>query len=367
MVSEQNQIAVGADRATDPAIRTFETLDGLRGVAAIAVVIWHLKVDSFMTSAYLAVDLFFILSGFVIAYRYENKLLGPMVGSRFMTMRMIRLYPLYLLGSIIGASWKLRGILMRSAHRLPGLIEWGKHVGLAIAMLPNLLTKGLVYPFNIPAWSLFYEVIVNAIYGFTRRRTTNAVLAVIILLSAMALAWAVLVYGNMRFTVRMPEFLIGAFRALFGFYVGIALFRLREAGRLPEWRIPPILIAVLLILFLSIPRTGPAAPWLTLAVVFIAFPLLVIAALSNEPSGVLARVFAYLGLLSFPLYAIHRPIISIIHHYGHVLHLGVWPTSIAAVAISMGLSALALRYYDKPVRHQLTRVLMRPAAKAVPA
>lgn len=359
LVGQDSTIIAGADRASDPSIRTFETLDGLRGVAAVAVVIWHLPGAKLLNSAYLAVDLFFILSGFVIAYRYEERLLSNFTGRRFLVMRLIRLYPLYLLGSLIGALWKLWLVVGRHGGDVHRLFVWSKKLGRAILMLPDFWTHGLVYPFNIPAWSLFYEVIANAIYGFTARWTGNRVLAAIILLSAAALTWAVLVYGNMRFTVKMPEFLIGAFRASFGFYVGIALFRLREKGLLPNWRMPPVLIAVLLLLLLAIPRSGPIAPWLTLAVVFVAFPLLVVLALANEPSGVVAKLFSQLGLLSFPLYAIHRPLISIIEHYGRAFHLPHQLISTIVVSVCLALSWLAIQHYDKPVRHWLTAIAKR--------
>lgn len=85
----------------------FEILDGLRGIAAVAVVIFHFMEfavpdysKSFIAHAYLAVDFFFCLSGFVIAYAYDNKVqkLGAL---QFLKLRLIRLHPLVIIGSVL--------------------------------------------------------------------------------------------------------------------------------------------------------------------------------------------------------------------------------------------------------------------------
>ena len=355
-----DSIISGADRATDPAVRTFETLDGLRGVAALAVMFWHLPGNPIFHSGYLAVDLFFILSGFVIAYRYEARLTDNLDGRRFMMMRMIRLYPLYLLGSLIGAAWALIGFFVHD--ELSRVFGWLKRVGYTVLMIPDVWSGGAVYPFNYPAWSLFYEVFVNAIYGFTAH-VSNVVLTTIIAVSASILAVAVFYSGNMHFTIFMPEFLLGFLRASFGFYVGIAIYRMRERNLLPTWRVPPMLIAALLLVVLTIPREGPLAPWLTLAVVFVAFPLMVIVALHNEPKGLLARIFTLLGLLSFPVYAIHRPLFSIFWSAGDKLNISQDASSAIAIVASLVLSWMAMQFFDKPVRHWLTgraKKYMRP-------
>src|SRR5690349_1243138 len=86
----------------------FKILDGLRGIAALSVVIFHFMEiavpdyrKDFIAHAYLAVDFFFCLSGFVMAYAYDEKL--KKIGlKRFFTLRLIRLHPLVVIGSVIG-------------------------------------------------------------------------------------------------------------------------------------------------------------------------------------------------------------------------------------------------------------------------
>ena len=97
----------GADASIAPVrIRTFHTLDALRGVAAAAVLLFH---AAFMyaiappAEGQLAVDLFFVMSGFIIAYRYDRDFARGMAVSAFVRLRLVRLYPLFFLGLVLGA------------------------------------------------------------------------------------------------------------------------------------------------------------------------------------------------------------------------------------------------------------------------
>jgi peptidoglycan/LPS O-acetylase OafA/YrhL len=83
----------------------FNTLDGIRGLAAILVVIFH--AEQFFGArpfpkSYLAVDVFFLLSGAVVANAYEHRLQSDMSLARFTWLRIVRIYPLYLLGTVLG-------------------------------------------------------------------------------------------------------------------------------------------------------------------------------------------------------------------------------------------------------------------------
>src|ERR1700744_3037299 len=86
----------------------FEILDGLRGVAALAVVTFHFMEwvyfdysKNFIGHGFLAVDFFFCLSGFVIGYAYDDRI-GKMGILEFFKSRLIRLHPLVIIGSVIG-------------------------------------------------------------------------------------------------------------------------------------------------------------------------------------------------------------------------------------------------------------------------
>lgn len=355
---EMLKISDGAQRATDVRLRTFVTLDGLRGVAAITVVVWHLPGPRLLPSAYLAVDLFFMLSGFVLAYRYDGKLKDDRAARSFLLMRLIRLYPLYLVGSLLGLLgqlWMFGGVA--PTHAYAELAMQSLFAGVA---LPLISAHGLVFPLNVPAWSLFYEFLVNAVFGFTNRRIDRRALIAIIAVSGTLLAGLLAVVGHMQFTGQMPKFLFAGIRTVFGFYVGVLLFRLWDKDRLPLWKIPSSLLAIALVLLLAAPTAKPIGPVLTFLIVFTAFPLLLTIGLANEPQGALARFMSWLGLLSFPLYAVHYPILLFIER--------AWPDLAGAprAAVSLGASItvawLCLRLWDIPVRRMLGRALRHRAA-----
>ena len=88
----------------------YEILDGLRGVAAVMVIIFHLfeahaggsHLTQIINHGYLAVDFFFMLSGVVIGYAYDDRWNRMTVGT-FFKRRIIRLHPMVIMGSIVGA------------------------------------------------------------------------------------------------------------------------------------------------------------------------------------------------------------------------------------------------------------------------
>jgi peptidoglycan/LPS O-acetylase OafA/YrhL len=205
----------------------------------------------------------------------------------------------------------------------------------------------------VPAWSLFYEYVVNVLFGFANRQMGRRAVVAIVAGSGLLLVGLLATVGHLQFTGQMPKFLLGSVRTLFGFYVGVMLFRLWSKGRLPNWRIPPFVILVALALLLAAPSARPIGPILTFLIVFAAFPLLLVLGIENEPSGPLARLMSWLGILSFPLYAVHYPILSFLGH--------VWaqPPGLLRLSVSVAASVviawLCLKLWDAPIRARLTR------------
>src|SRR5437016_4136883 len=144
----------------------YVTLDGLRGVAALAVAILHTNINMgsapWLPHAYLAVDFFFVLSGFVVAFAYDQKLLTDMTFFGFMRVRLIRLSPMIVAGTILGAFY----LLMRT-HLEPGAIGYiAVAVLFGVLLLPLDLVVGTEqYPLNVPSWSLLFELISNVCYA----------------------------------------------------------------------------------------------------------------------------------------------------------------------------------------------------------
>ena len=160
----------------------YELLDGLRGVAALLVVIYHIfeglafaeatngagaGLITTLNHGHIAVDFFFILSGFVISYAYDDRWKTMSMGG-FFKRRLIRLHPMLVMGAIVGTITFFIG----------GFEKWdGTVTPTSWVMIAMLLTmfmipavpgvpyevrgNGEMFPLNGPAWSLFFEYIGN--------------------------------------------------------------------------------------------------------------------------------------------------------------------------------------------------------------
>src|SRR5665213_808430 len=187
--------------------RSFVTLDGLRGIAALAVVTRHapaffsfisiyvlpldgskvpIPVGPFRES-YLAVDFFFALSGFVLAHAYGDRLRGGMSATRFMTIRLIRLYPLYFLALLISLPLFLWGFARGGIAPTYPMSNWL----FAVLFLPSLASPNALFPLNYPAWSLFFELLANAAFGLIGRHLENTLLLSIVMFSGLVLLFSV--------------------------------------------------------------------------------------------------------------------------------------------------------------------------------
>src|ERR1700712_3497162 len=174
----------------------YEILDGLRGVAAILVVIFHVletysgnRFNQFINHGYLAVDFFFLLSGFVVAYAYDDRW-GKMTQWDFYKRRLIRLQPMVIMGSLIGAVlfYFQGGAAFALINETP---VWKMllvmAVGCTLLPLPpsmDIRGWGEMHPLNGPAWSLFFEYVANILYAVIVRRFSKTLLTILVVLSA---------------------------------------------------------------------------------------------------------------------------------------------------------------------------------------
>ena len=288
-------------------------LDGLRGIAAIAVAIGHLFPGLFPNTA-LAVDFFFMLSGFVLVHAFDRRLEDGMTFLEFLSLRCIRLFPMIVFGTVLGA------------------LAASTYVGLLGAFLIPL-SGPIMYPLNPPAWSLLFEMIGSILIGIRLWQRSRVGAAILLGISALALIVAIFHRGSIDAGWALGSFHYGMVRVMFGFSAGAMLYRFW-----PRWKVPNPLILTLLILALLMPVASPAYQ---LGIALILFPwLLVIAA--NAPSFRGAKT---LGDLSYPLYIVHVPVFLILAAAWRPLQM------FAAIAVAM----LAVRYYDEPVRRWLTR------------
>ncbi|WP_235035461.1 acyltransferase, partial [Roseomonas sp. 18066] len=339
--------------------RFFHTLDGLRGAAALAVVILHdpgFVLPLVMPSAYLAVDFFFLLSGFVLAHAYGSRLAGGLTLRRFLRDRLVRFYPLYFLGLMVGAvsgavALALGGGSMETLQGL--LIALG--TGLAFLPSPTAHETPGIFPLNSPGWSLFFELLVNMLFACLLPYLSLRRLLAITLLAAVALVWSVLEYGNLDTGSAWFNVWGGFARVGFSFFAGVLLYRLHRQGFVTSrlaWMLPLLLMAILMV------EVPPEYRRLfDLAMVMLAFPALLLVSSMLEPGRFLAPVFLRLGALSFPIYAIHFPVQELLRRCVRFLdidpvELAPWAGLVvlpAMIAVSLWLA----RHYDRPLQRRL--------------
>ena len=333
--------------------RTFHSLDALRGIAALTVVFWHadwLIAPLRPQHGDLAVDLFFVMSGFVIAHAYEARLRDGLGAVDFIVLRLIRLYPLYALGSLIGIGAALFGLA--DAFDL-------RAVGWTLAMLPTpTLERGApLYPYNGVAWSLFLEVIVNIVYALTWRRWTIALVSA----SAALVVAATILHGNADFGWTWRNLSGGIARVFFGFPMGVLLHRLHAQGRLPiRANFLAVVAATVLVLFFRPERFGVA---IDLAALLIAAPAIVACAVQTEPPQWARPAAALLGASSYAIYALHLPLLEILTALAPRAALEPYAPlpGLAFAACVFGLAVFADRWLDAPIRARLARWISRAA------
>ncbi len=350
-------------------MKRFQTLDGLRGFAALFVMLWHIQQViapnlPIMPSSYLAVDLFFLISGFVIANGYTRKLDGGMTVFKFLRLRVVRLFPLYYLGCAAGLAYPMIDVLKDG--ELWHLKDAALAIPAALFLLPDVFHAGS-FPLNPPGWSLFYEMVINILFaaGLFRlgvRRTLQTVFVLGVLLIPAA------VYHDRIITFANVTMLLSTARTAFSFLLGVALYQLWRNDRLPFVRVPAFaLIPIMMVCMMQSP-SGVVSAALVMTAIGIAFPVILIAAVQNEPTGRLRTVFNRLGELSYPIYAIHYPVMLLGARL--LKPLGLDPTLIGlALALGIvGLAWLALTYVDQPLRDALApRVHVRRASVATEA
>ncbi|PTS81656.1 MULTISPECIES: acyltransferase family protein [unclassified Caulobacter] len=339
------------------------TLDGLRGVAAFAVMAMHsgswFAPGGVFTHAYLAVDFFFLLSGFVVAHAYQPRLSqGRLSPPRFVLARVIRLYPLILLGMLIaGAFLGLRWMSGRRDLPLEAIIE-ATVMGIALipTLTPNPIAPHEAYPLDGPLWSLFFELLVNIAYGLAFRWISVRVMVLLVLAGLGGIIAAVMIHGHLDVGVSPETFAWGIPRVTFGFFGGVLIHHL-VANR--GWRLPvigPVVATIILVALFCLPRTWPGRGLFDLACAVIVFPAMLLSCLGSRPTGLIARLCRLSGDLSYPLYVLQRPIywwLGGVYLSLEVTRLPAPLPGLIATAVVVTGSWLALKLWDEPIRKAL--------------
>lgn len=357
-------------------------LDALRGVAALCVICYHFG-EAFATSpldqgfnhGYLAVDFFFVLSGFVIGYAYDERLrAGRLSCWGFVCKRLVRLQPMMVMGAVLGLI----------TYCIGGCLRWdGSHVEalpIAGAFLLNLLMLPLLpgsaldvrgnnegYPLNGPSWSLFFEYLGSLLFVLAVRRLSVKALRAWVLALGLCLAayslFKVSGFHNIGvgWSMTLLGFAGGLLRVAFSMSLGLLVFRTFRPLKLRGafwW------CAAVLVVLLGMPYVGVgSALWLNsvyeLLLLGGVFPLVVVLGASVQPrEGGESRLCTLLGNLSYPLYAVHYPFMYLFYAWVWDNGLGFWETVWVMPLLVVGVVVLAYvawRFYDVPVRRRLAR------------
>lgn len=367
----------------------YALLDGLRGVAALMVVWYHVFEGFAFAGAingvgdgsiivfnhgYLAVDFFFMLSGFVISYAYDDRW-DRLSTWQFFTRRLIRLHPMLVVGALIGLI----------AYCVGGCCDWSGHVTrwshvltafvlamLLIPMRPEAVSdvrgNGEMFPLNGPSWSLFFEYIGNILYALVIRRLSTKALAWLVgLLGIVFVGFAVgnaSGYGSIGvgWTLDSVNFCGGLLRMLFPFTLGMLLQR---TCRQAQMRGAFGVCTLLLFGVFSVPFLGANAHcslngvYEAACILFI-FPLIVLVTAGSSTTGkVMERFVRFLGNISYPLYIVHYPVMYLFYAWliKHGLYSlsDAWYMVICVFVSSILLAYLCVKFYDIPLRQWLTK------------
>jgi peptidoglycan/LPS O-acetylase OafA/YrhL len=305
-----------------PASGRLPGLELLRFVAALCVLLLHVRAvfggQQVFGRGYLGVDFFLMLSGFLMVRVQEPRLATGMAVGGFLRARIWRLWPM------MTAAWAI-GLPMQwlRAHG-PWDFAW---VAVANLALVPVLGHTFLFPVNIPAWTILYELGCNTAHVLALRRLRGPWLAVLLLVLAMGEIWVCRHYLGLNVGPRPDTALAGIVRCLFAYGLGIALARAIatcQRSLLPGWcgwLAVPAMPAILALSWAA----GVRVWWFDLGFVAIACPLMLLGALGLTRLG---RTAGWLGRFAFPVFALQMPILQGSQHLG----AGYWSGLALAIA-----------------------------------
>lgn len=365
----------------------YELLDGLRGIAALLVLVYHIfegfafaesvngdgsGLITTLNHGHIAVDFFFILSGFVVSYAYDDRW-GKMSLGAFFKRRLIRLHPMLIMGALIGvAAFAFVGF--QKWDGTPNSLLWVfAALLLTMCMIPavpgaayEVRGNGEMFPLNGPSWSLFFEYVGNVLYALFIRRFSTKLLAAFAVVLGVIHAWFFIgdVSGydsvGVGWTIDKINFWGGLVRMLFPFTIGMLLARTFKPREVKGafW-----ICGALLVVFFAVPYFAPVSGRFSLnslyevACIALAFPFIVWLGACGKSSGVTGKINRFLGELSYPLYIVHYPIMYVFYAWliekRYYTWSETWIQSSLVLISSVVLAYICLKFYDEPVRKRL--------------
>lgn len=339
----------------------FLVLDGLRGVAAIIIVLFHFMEwlitnfeENFIGHGFLAVDFFFCLSGFVIAYAYDEKIKA--IGlQKFFIARLIRLQPMVVIGSVLG----LVGLLWSpfSDGENYSIGQLAKLFITSILLIPYPVLPERAYnlfSINAPAWTLFWEYIANIAYALFLFKIRKNALYLLLFIFAVYLIYLSYTYGNLAGGWSKDNWEVGGIRLGYSFCAGLLIYRNRLMIPNKSGFFLPTLM-LLLALFMPFFTFN----WLVEAIIVIFyFPLIIALGAGTMLNKSLEGTCRLLGNLSYPLYMTHYCVIWAFGAYLQSPHFdkqSIGYIIAVGTVILIAFGYLVMKFVDIPIRKQLTR------------
>lgn len=346
----------------------YVTLDLMRGLAALAVLVFHMNYmlgteTHVIAKGYLAVDFFFILSGFVIAANYHVSV-RPALGWRdFISARVARLWPLFILSTLAG----FVAVTMKATRDFGYFDAPDVYFSLALnaAMLPSFIQNygvDRLFYFNAASWSIFFEITVNLLFLGILRHLGLVPLFSLSCLFAVLLGLAGQAHGSLDGGLTAATFHLGTLRVLFGFTTGMVLYL---SHRRSNWKTgAPIAAGAVVVLCASFLVSGG---WLAdcLFVIFV-YPLLVLLGAGGRLGGTLERAGSWLGDISYSVYLLQTPAMLFASWLckqligRKIAEFAPW-SGLAFVLALLGASYLCWRYFELPARNRLRKWLNAPS------
>ena len=336
----------------------FEILDGLRGLAAIVVVVFHFMEiiiadlsNNFISHGFLAVDFFFCLSGFVIAYAYDSRIPG-MPLKTFIKLRLIRLQPLVIIGSILGLLTFMFDPYS-DLYAVYGFKETALIFITSVFLIPYpVVTERYFNLFNLnaPSWSLFWEYVANLLYATVLFKASKKVLPSLVLLAAIGVFYVGWNSGNLLGGWSGGTFFDGLARISFSFLMGMLIFR---ANLIIKNKLGLLVMCVLLMLAFLTPYNENWSWIIEPIIVVFYFPLLVSLGAGASLVSKHQKINTLSGEISYPLYMTHYPFMWIFANYVSVEKPTVadlWLVIPISVLLLILLSYIIFKFLDFPIR-----------------
>lgn len=382
------------DNSGNAAKGRFRALDGLRGAAALLVVVYHIAFYSiqwpnhlfdndFVRHGYLAVDLFFILSGLVISSNYSLRLNNLSEVKEFLLLRFFRLYPLhaFVLGGLVLlelVKLVVQSFSLMAPSEYPPFTGYNTIEGLvANLLLVNGWHVSKIASWNGPSWSiscewaayLVYSVVILA--GLAKRRLFFITGVLMTIFIYPLFIWE---SGTLDFTADW-----GIIRGLSGFFLGMLIFQLDRGG---SFRLPSRVAAIFEILAAA--ALIPAITFARGTLILVVIPLFVLlVALLRSDQGPVAfllnsRSAQFLGRISYSIYMVHSIIVTgfviavkhVVPYFSHSSAINSWTGDILAILALICVvttSAVTYAFIEEPARLVGRRHFTRYAKRIDPA